>query len=289
MTPFRSTPVKWDGNSKEGRYKDDGGFKYDVITKSVVDRFETMPKCFLADTQQEAEAIYERFEKTLNNFAYSYSISTGIDKADLFREALIGLARAYRDWDPERSDNFNTYANFIIKDSLNEYVRNNSATISVPAYIKKANSNLNEIKFICERSGIEWQVIVIEQELPQDLQEAEAIRCTELVKNLIKAAERAHVEYEKFIERVMIMPMDVEYVEQEQEAEEDQRRVEAALVVSRLKEHMDKTELAICEGIMDDKSYAQIAEEFGKSKGWVYNKINALKERILSMINEGTL
>jgi RNA polymerase sigma factor (sigma-70 family) len=291
MTPFREKPVEWDGDDDNGRYKNRGGFKYDIVTKTVVKKAEHMPKCYLADTQKEAEAIYSQFEKVLNKLAYSYAIGTGLNKSDLFGEGLIGLGRAYRDWDPKRSDDFRAYAVFRIKDALGEFVRDNASAISVPSYIKKAHANIREIKAICEAADIDHHMVIDEQELPDELETNDAVRCAELVSNLINAANRAGIGYKKFLERIKLIPEDVEYIDQT--PPEIHRReiemLEAAIVVEKLKDHMDDTELAICEGIMLDKSYDEIGKELGKSKAWVSGKLKALKERILEMMHQGKL
>jgi RNA polymerase sigma factor (sigma-70 family) len=291
MTPFKEKPVKWDGDSENGRYKNKKGFKYDILTQTVVSKTEEMPKCFLADSPEEADSIYKRFERTLNHITYSYAISTNLQKTDLFGEALIGLARAYRDWDPARSDNFKSYAVFRIKDALNEFVRENSATISVPAYIKKANNNLREIERVCEGYNIDPYIIVIEQEIPDALETEDAIKCEHLVRNLLRAAERAKVDYDKFVERIQLIPEDVKFEDQTpaEISEMNNKRMEAAIVVDKLKQHMDKEELQICEGIMQDKSFEEIGREMKKSKAWVSGKLKSLRERVLSMMENGSL
>lgn len=290
MTPFRDKPIKWDGKDEGGRYKDQDGYKFDIVVQNVVKKVEEMPKCFLADTLKEAESIYSQYEKMLNKLAHSYSVSTGINKADLFGEALIGLARAYRDWNPERSDNFQTYAIFVIKDSLNEYVKDNYSSVTVPAYVKKSNVHLRKIKDICDKYKINWRIIAVEQELPDELEVEDAIECTKLVKNIIRASERAKVTYEDFIERIEIIPQDVEYTETMiRTSKREAEKVEATILANKLKKYMDKDELYICEGIMEDKSFEQIAKEMNKSKGWVSGKLKLFRERMFSIVEDNSL
>lgn len=291
MTPFKQKPVTWDGDAGDGRYQNRGGYKYDIVTKTVVRVPEDMPKCYLADTSAEAEALYERFKRLLNDLAFSYSSNTGLNKSDLFGEGLIGLGRAYRDWDPSRSDNFRVYATFRIKDAISEYVRANASNITVPTYIKKANSNIREIKSICQVANVNHSLVIIDQELPDELTSNDAIRCAELVANLINAANRAKMSYEKFLARISLVPEDVEYVDQTppEVHQRELEMLEAAVVVEKLKAHMTETELAICEGIMLDKSFDQIGKELGKSKGWVSGKLKALKTRISIMVQAKAL
>ena len=286
MAPFRSKTSKWDGKDENGRYENIDGFKFDIMTQSVVNVVEEMPKYFLAETPEEAIEIYNQYKDLLNGWAYSYSVSTRLNRSDLFGEALIGLARACRDWQQDRSNDFKAYASFKIRDALNEFVMDNAAAISVPAYIKKANVNLVGIKSICKHYNIDWRTLVISQKIPPEFNERDIEKCKKLIDNLINAAIRAKVEYEKFIYRVECVPQNIDYSDQ-RTLETDQRRqeqIEAALIVDKLKIYMDEDELAICNGIMEDKSYDQISSEMGKSKTWVSIKLSGLRDKIINNV-----
>lgn len=291
MTPFRQKPVQWDGDDDNGRFENKGGYKYDIVNKTLVKKAERMPKYYLADTPEEADVLYNRFEKYLNDVSAAYVINTGLSKADLFGEGLIGLGRAYRDWDPSRSDVFTPYARFRIKDAMNEFVRENGSTVSVPTYVKKSHANVREIKNICEAATVDPDIIISDQELPDELETSDAVRCAELISNLINAANRAKVSYKEFLERISLVPEDTEYVDQTP-PEVHQREIEmleAAVVVEKLKDHMDEIELAICEGVMLDKTYEEIGKGFNRSKSWVSGKLKVLKTRIIEMMHDGKL
>ena len=286
MAPFREKLIKWDGDAGDGRYKDIDGFKFDIVAQSVVSVAEDMPKYLLSNDPENATAIYNQYKNLLNSWAYSYSISTKLNRMDLFGEALIGLARACRDWQESRGGNFVVYATYKIKDALNEFVKDNSATISVPAYIKKANSNLIKAKSICESYNVNWHRLVIDREIPDKFSERDTVIVTQIIANLVNAAERAKVDYEKFIHRVECIPQNADYSNQGT-SENDQRlqeQLEAALMVEKLKVYMDDDELTICEGIMEDKTYDQIANEMGKSKTWISEKLSTLRKNIIDKI-----
>ena len=291
MTPFREKPVKWDGDDENGRYTNDGGLKYDIINQTVVRQRERMPEYFLADTPEEAQALHDEFSELLNALAYNYSVATGLLKSDLFGEALIGLGRANRDWDPKRSNNFRTYAIYRIKDALREYCIENASSINVPMYIRQANNHLSELKDICSAYEVPFEVLAIEQEIPLNFDPQDAVRSAELVTFLINAANRANVSLEKFLERVQAVPEDELFDNQlPPEVEERQtRQLEAALVVDKLKQYMTRDEQRICSGIMEDKSYEEIARELGRSKSWVAKKIKDFRERMLKMADAGKL
>lgn len=291
MTPFREKPVKWDGDDGGGRYSNDGGYKYDIIKQTVVKKQETMPKYFLADDPDEAQELHDNFSELLNLLSYNYSVATGLNKADLFGEALIGLARANRDWDPKRSNDFRIYAMYRIKEALREFCIDNASSIRVPLYIRTSSNHYKELSDICNYYGVPVETLAIEQEIPQEFEPQDAVRSAELVTLLINAANRASVSMEKFVARIQAVPSDELFENQlPPEVEEMQtRQLEAALVVDKLKKHMTQEESAICSGIMEGLSYDEIAQKLGRSKGWVSNRLKAFKERILAKADDGTL
>jgi RNA polymerase sigma factor (sigma-70 family) len=269
--PIRNKPIKWDGKHEKGRYKNVDGYKYDVLKQTVVHETEEMPAYFIADTQEEAEKLYEDYSKILNGLSYTYSQSTGIEKSDLFGEALIGLGRAYRDFDPKRSNNFKNFAILKIKDALNEYTRKNSTSISVPAYIKNANSKINKLKELLNKDYIGDL-----NNLPKN----ENIE--KLIKLLENIAERAGIETSKLLERAEFIPSNVIYDDNyitnfSNQVEEETEKI---LMVRQLLDSMDETERAIAEGIMNGKTYEEIAQEHNKTAPWVIYKIKKFKERL---------
>jgi RNA polymerase sigma factor (sigma-70 family) len=286
MSPFREKNVKWDGETCNGRYKETtDGFKFDILKQSVVKTEEEMPAYFLANTQAESEALYEQYGSLLNNLSYMYSISTGIDRADLFSEALIGLARAYRDWDGKRSDNFKTYLIFRVKDALNEFARKNLSNISVPAYIKKSHANLCEIIAISKAYGVDHREVLETKKIPKEFGNNDRViaRCSKLLSNLQSAAQRAKVSYLKFLDRISIIPNDVSYEDCTASIMCNQDKMaEVSEIVERLKKCMDDDELSICNGIMEDLSFDEISKKLGKSKSWVSKKLSKLRERIIA-------
>lgn len=288
MSPVRMKPVKW-GKDFEGeeRYKNVGGFKYDIIKKSTVHIYEKLPKHFLADTIEEAEELHGEFSKTLNVLSSSYALSTGLDKADLFGEALIGLARAKRDFDEKRSKDFKTFAIYKIKDALNEHVRTFSKSISIPSYLKKASTHLNVLKGLLHSKGLDIDSIyeILNKELPIDdfdITDNAKKQCRNLLVFLERAAERANISLKELIGRVELLPEDVPYMDDYQEKSDNRReeKMYAALVVENLKKYMDTTELAISEGIMQGKTFEKIAQDHGKSIGWVAKRLERMRVRL---------
>ena len=261
---------------------DTSNYKYDILSKKSIKRSEELLPYFFADTPQKAEVIYNKYNKLLNVLASRYAVTTNIPKSDLFGEALIGLAKACKNWDPNRSSDFKIYAIYRIKDELNEYVRNNMTVVTIPSYIKKANSHLNEIKSICKRYDIDHAIILVDQDIPDNLREVDAIRLTNLVLFIIRAAKRACIEYNEFLTKIEILPQNMALDDFDEDVVNSayENRIEATLIVEKLKGMMDPITLAICEGIMADKSFDQIGKELGCSKASISNKLKAFKESV---------
>lgn len=285
--PFRSSPIKWEKENKDdNRYKNVGGFKYDVVKKSVVYSKEKMPKFFLAETPEDAEALYKEYDRLLNNMSTSYAKATGIPKSDLFGEALIGLGRAKRNWEEGRSADFKILALYYIKDALNEFVRKNSLTMHIPAYISKSHHNVNQVKRLLNAYNLDNEILydnLTPFELPVGIKES----VENIIVKLNRAADRAGVPYRDFIERVEHIPTittgdligpTVEEVDREG------KRVEAALIVDKIKEYMDDEELSIAKGIMAGKTYKEISEECGKPPHWAHYKIKRFGEHLLGTV-----
>jgi RNA polymerase sigma factor (sigma-70 family) len=269
------------------KYMDNEILKYKVVHKTQIDTHEELPKFFLADNPIEAEEIYIKFKKLLNSISYSYAISTGIPKSDLFGEALLGLAKACCDWDSKRSDKFRTYTIFRIKDALNEYVRKNGQIITIPSYIKKSNALLNRIKTLLEKFEVDTNDIYtaiftadIENiAIPDDQKET----CNKMLKTLVAAAVRANVDYTKFVRRIEYLPVNIN-IDQKTEQEfqkTKEKQFKMAIMVEKLKSVMNKNELSIADGIMKGLNYKEIGKEFGKSDAWVCKQLKNLRKKIL--------
>lgn len=239
--------------------------KYEAV-KHAVQEPEKFLKCFLADTQEEAEKVHKEFLGCLNSIAYSYHLSTSLDKADLFSEALVGLARSKRDYNPDRSLNFKTYAIFRIKDALNKFVRENMAPVKIPVYIKKAHSLITKLK---HKLGYE----AFEQALKDNNKEA--------LGELGSAADRCNISAIELANRATVLPTELEFVEETYSLPEDD--IYNKILVNQLKEKMTDVELVITQGISEGKSYSQIGKENNRSKGWVAAKMKEMRNKFVSL------
>lgn len=248
--------------------------KYDIIKKREIIVGEDMPLCFLADSIEEAEKIYKKFEQLLNNISFSYSVSTGIDRDDLFREALIGLARAYRDWG-HREYSFSTYAVYRIKEALNEYVAHNATIIKVPTYIRRCQSNINKIMAVCSANALSWQDVIYLDTLPVDIDKETSSKLYLYKDNIKSAAKRHGIDYIAFVKRVMMIPVIIE-IEDKHVTSGDYEDIKE--LVADIMEVLPKQDKEICELIMQGNSYAEIAEHISRSESWVNKRIASIRK-----------
>ena len=237
-------------------------FKYDVIKESSVEPYEELPKHFLADTLEEAERLYNEFFTLLNNLSYSYSISTGIDKADLFGQALVGLSRASSDYDNKRSDKFKNFAIYKIKSALNDYVRKNRVAVVTPAYVSNANRHIVLLKDL----GVEPYNLIKDKrsELKKVSSRWVKSKVIHLLEMLDSAASRANISTKELIRRAEFVPTVIrynEYMSPDEILQENTDKMHLTLLVESIKSHMNERELQIAEGVMGGKSYEEIGEE----------------------------
>ena len=109
---------------------------------------------FLAKDKTTAEKLYSAYKPTLDLLANKYAYYTGADKDDLVEEGLIGLARAARDFEEDRSNDFQTFAIYKITDAMKEFSTTQATNINVPRYILEAKRLVNKLHKMMASSGL---------------------------------------------------------------------------------------------------------------------------------------
>jgi RNA polymerase sigma factor (sigma-70 family) len=244
---------------------------------------------FLGNSIEEAESTYEEFSGLLNKISYSYACSSGLEKRDIFSEAIVGLARAKRDFNPERSINFKTYAIFLIKNSINDYIRKLSNVISVPAYIKLANSHIVAIKSMLLSIDItnKFMEYVTNPELLNDLCISEIDKKSfkyRLVK-LNKASVRAGIDLKELIKRAEYIPTSCnEYDENVVIIENDNDNyIFNNEMIDKLTDKMNAIDKDIAQRILNGQSYTEIGSVYGKSRNWAVQRLSRFGKKIRKM------
>jgi len=185
---------------------------------------EEFCKCFIADTEEEGMELLRKFDMDLSMLSQKFSLVTGVDKQDLFQEGIIGLARAKRDFEEGRSEDFRIFAIYKIKDAMREFITSQASNIKVPQYIRDAQRLADVLKKLVEKIGglsmysfsDLWRIsgefkatTESEQCLAEDINK---------VKNSIKnLADRSHTSIIQLLDRAEIMPTitssSIEFVE----------------------------------------------------------------------------
>ena len=264
--------------------------KIDIISSEPVEAEENFLPFYLGNTPEEAEETYSSFSWLLGIMASNYAKNSDVAMDDYFAEAITGLARAKRDWDPTRGGcKFQTFAILKIKNSLNECCRKNSRIVNIPAYVRTAHTYITNIKTILEGYNVHPDGIkfVLERDnIPKfdHLAPADLKRIEEELAKLRKLVKNCEVDRVKLIKRAEFVPSDMSYDEsmtQEELYDRQRQRLAAALVVSKLEDNMTPTELHVARGIMAGKSYAEIGRSHNpkRSIAWVQDRVNEMREK----------
>lgn len=265
--------------------------KIDIVSTESLDKEqETFLPYYLGDTPEEAEETYEFFSELLNIMAQAYAKNSDVVAEDYFAEALTGLARAKRDWDPTRGGcQFRTFAMMKIKNALNEHYRRYSSIVNMPHYVRVAHTYITNIKTIYEGYGVPDEffrktIIKLEQYRDRPMADQDAKRVGAELKKLKKLVNSTDVSAEKMLERAEFVPSDMSYDEsmtQEELHRREKRKLAAALVVSKLEDSMTDDELHVARGIMAGKSYAEIGRTHPKKRSiaWVQKKVKGMREK----------
>jgi RNA polymerase sigma factor (sigma-70 family) len=262
-------------------------FKYDIVKESSVESYEEFPKYFLADTLEEAENLYKDNYSLLNSISYTYSSFSNIPKSDLFGEAIIGLARANRDYDDKRKGaKFKTFTIYKIKTVLNEYVRKNSNIVVVPAYVKHASRHLELLKSIfkaCDDDSLYYYLEKGKFDVDDKLLGVLKPKAVEAFRKLRGAAKRANISVEEIARRIEFMPTEIaydEYLNPDDILKDEEDRLNVVLLVETLKFYLSDIEKEIAECIMRGMPYNKIARKFGRTTPWIRHKLINMKEKL---------
>lgn len=268
--------------------------KYDVISHSPVEDSETFLEYFLGNSQEEAEETYFRFADRLSAIAGSYSNWTGLDRGDLFGAGLTGLARAVRDFDPSRSDKFDPFATRKIKNALNEFCRVYKGVITVPVYIRAAHGHIRIIKGLLEGYAID--PVDISESLSRGsivsniyLADRDLEVINEQFEKLRNVSKSFNIKYDALVSQAEYIPTEVQFDErmsQEEIHERNNRLIAAALMVSKLKDHMTDVELFVAEGIMEGKTYDEIGAEMDPpvTKARIRQILDGMKDKFKGIL-----
>jgi len=273
--------------------------KIDIVSSvPVEEKREEFLAYYLGATPEEAEETYKEFSWLINIMAQAYAKNSKMSAEYYFAEAITGLARAKRDWDSTRGGcQFKTFAVLKIKNALNEYCRKSNSIVVIPYYVRTAHTYITNVRTILEGHGMTPQkarMILNKGLMPwlRDLPRSEISRVQEELDKLKRLARNSEVPYKTLIERGEFIPLDMAYDEgmsQEELFKREQQRLAAALMVSRLEDHMTDEELHVARGIMAGHSYGEIGRSHDpkRSIAWVLDKVNEMRDKFKAKLKEG--
>lgn len=259
-------------------------YKYDVVGTSEAKSKAEFPQYFLGKSAKEAEDTLKAFGKYLNNLASAYAVAApAIDKSDFFIEGVEALAKAKKDFDPNKGAKFTPYAKFLIVDAMNEYIRKNRAVVKLPANISKANKVIHRIKSLLGPKEDVWFEVMFEgaEKLPSN-----ALEKLEHFKTVFEnAAKRANLSCRELADRAEHLPTALPTEElSEHFVDVNYDEMMAKIVVDKIMPMLSETEQVIAELIMSDLNNVEIARAIGKSDTYVASVIKEIKRKALKMI-----
>lgn len=92
----------------------------------------------------------KEYKRLVSNMAHKY-VRGRVEYEDLLQEAYVGLIMAERDFDPERSEDFRTYAITRMRGRMYEYGIRNDTLISIPTHVAKAVSYIRQMEKLLDK------------------------------------------------------------------------------------------------------------------------------------------
>jgi len=253
---------------------------------------EKFPANFIAETKEKADKLYEKYIKILRLLANKYAPFTGIDVEDLIQEGIIGLARASRDFEVDRSENFHIFAIYKIRDAMKEFVVSQASSIKVPQYIKDAFILINRLKKIMESVDVLESCSLTDIWALSSIYESNKDVADDIIKtkrSILNLADRSCTTREQLIERAEMIPSVVyETVDYEIDrlignTEEDRivKYLIAKQSIDNLKKYLKEGEYDL---LVDHYVYGEtiraLAEKLGIKDGTVAVKIHNIVQKL---------
>jgi len=253
---------------------------------------EKFCKCFLADTEKEAEKLLKDYNSTLKLLSNKVAALTGLDKEDLYQEGIIGLARAKRDFDEERSENFKIFAIYKIKDAMREFGTTQAVTIKAPQYTKDAIRLASVLRELLVKAGEYPYIALVDmwnsssKYVNNDPLEKSIQKARQSLKNL---ADRSHTSVRQLLERSEMIPtlafaackdssMDIE---DENPENTMVNNLDAAETISRIKEYLSEEDYNLLwNRYVEGMTVRELAPIMGISAPHVSDRTQALLEKV---------
>jgi RNA polymerase sigma factor (sigma-70 family) len=260
---------------------------------------EKFLKNFLADTEEEADKLYKNYKRLISHLAWQFSVRSGVDAEDLFEEGLIGLARAKRDFVPEKSKTknkakaFHIFAVYMIRNALREGVYVYETPVPVPAYLKESNYYYTKMREALENVGIPYEDMMSMMEEPKTraedfgIEKPHSITVNKFKDKLHRRAKANNMSYGDLLNKAISIPrrkfMDI-YQPEFSEAFEtfDDERLDKQAALERVKEVLSQEEYDVLVRFSTEKGLKveDLADEYGVTSGRISQIISGARETL---------
>ncbi len=222
--------------------------------------------------RKDLETHIVEYRKLIAKMAHKY-VRNRVEHDDLAQEAMIGLILADRDFNPERSKDFHTYAITRVKGKMYEYCIANESPIYVPTHIAKASSYIKQMQRLLDKEPylqnqeVDLQDIVctevhtIEKELPTSCQEA----LKELKRKLGRIAYNSKMSYEKLsglaLKSLSMIVSDEVLVKFPKETQDVEDAIMGSEIKNQIKILIGDKRLTVLEMRLQGWTHREIAEK----------------------------
>jgi len=251
---------------------------------------EQFLKHFIADTEEEAIQLLEDYDTDITMLANKVSQLTGISNEDLKQEGIIGLARAKREFEESRSDNFRIFAIYKIKDAMREFVTMQGSNVRAPQYVKDALKLAEKLKaLIGKEHFVEYSTLLDVWNMLDNIRITRPLaKDVESVKNSLEnLADRSHTSVPQLLERAIFIPdFDVDIVDHKVDDLSDVliARDEVSAIKNLLtKDEFDLLWLRFVEG----KTVRELESHFGIKNSSIIARTEKLIDRLNRWRNDG--
>ncbi len=254
---------------------------------------EVFNKHFLADTEEESEQLLKEYDRDIGFLSNKLSAITGVDKEDLRQEAIIGLARAYRDFEKERSEKFRIFALFKIKDAMREFITTQASNVRVPQYVKNATILTESLQRAIEKmDGIRrlsfvaiWDASEYYKDNPPEDKEFLMEDVTEIRQSIQNLADRSHTSVIQLLERAELSPVsspEIIYTNIDAIAIINDSAFSNAVFVKEIKENMPEEDYNLLyRHYAGGETLRELEESFGVTAETLCVRIQKLKDSLV--------
>ena len=230
--------------------------------------------------------LQERSLRLVVTIASEYE-EVNIPVMDLIQEGNIGLMMAVESFDYNGTEEFSSYISIKIKESIEEYIKEQGEDIKIPASLAEKMQKVQNAKEELETTD---KHIVTDTELAsklKDISEDEIKKILEYIKNPDVLKSLAESGEDFFGDSVDVNEDDKEEVDIVEEAVDSLvRKEEVAELMSVLSDE-EKNIIALRFGLGRDKpaDYSEISEIIGKSE----DDIRVMEEEAMNKLRSGAV